>query len=94
MFEESFIQASRALSDERRQYIASIVENGLTGDEITYAESKYLMNLLEEINDIEVIWLRYYFDQRGGSDEEFRKKHDEVLKTNLWRNRSKTGNAR
>ena len=79
LFEEGFIQASRALSDERRSYIASIIANGLKNEHIEYAESKHLMYLLQELNDIEVIWLRFYYGPTIGGDEEFREKHKNVL---------------
>lgn len=79
LLEEGFVQASRAISDERRSYIASIITNGITNESIKYSESKYLMKILAELNDIEVIWLRYYMDVSLGGDEEFREKHENVL---------------
>ena len=45
-FEEGFRQATRALSDDRRKYIASIIENSLSNDHISYIESKYLLQIL------------------------------------------------
>jgi len=53
IFEESFIQASRTLSDERRSPIASIVKNGLDEIAIEYSTSKYMLKLLQELNDQE-----------------------------------------
>lgn len=79
LIEESFVQASRALSDERRSYIASIVTTGLTNESIQHSESKYLMKILEELNDIEVIWLKYYQKIIEGEDWEFTEKHANVL---------------
>ena len=81
LIEEGFVQASRALTDERRQYIASIISNGILDDNIELAESKYLLKMIQELNDIEIVWLCYYgygneFDIRT----EFYEKHKNVLK--------------
>lgn len=79
LFEEEFRQASRALTDERREYIASIIQNSLDEEHISYAESKHLMQILENLNDVEIIWLRFYLEPTIGRDEEFRNKHKEIL---------------
>lgn len=79
LFEQGFIQASRALTDDRRNYIASIIANSLDNEHISYAESKHLMHLLQELNDVEIIWLRFYLVPTMSGDEEFRDKHKNVL---------------
>ncbi|CCK81145.1 hypothetical protein [Desulfobacula toluolica] len=79
LFEEGFVQASRALTDERRAQIASVVRNGLDENLITYSESKYVLKLLQELNDQEIIWLRFYLFPTMGGDEEYRNKHRNVL---------------
>lgn len=79
LFEESFIQASRTLSDERRSQIASMVKNGLDETLIEYSTSKYMLKLLQELNDQEIIWLRYYLVQSPTDDKEFREKHKNIL---------------
>ena len=79
LFEEGFWQASRALTDERRRYIASIIQHSLDKDHVSYAESKHLMRILQELNDIEIIWLRFYLCSTIGGDEEFREKHIGIL---------------
>lgn len=79
LLEEGLKQASRAISDDRKKYIASIIENGLEQDQINFNETKYIMQLLEELNDIEIIWLRYYLINTLGGDEEFREKHKAIL---------------
>lgn len=79
LVEEGFVQASRAITDERRKYIASVVTNGITDEMIQLHESKYLLNILQELNDTEIIWLRYYLVPTIGGDEEFRNKHKNIL---------------
>lgn len=79
LIEEGFVQASRAITDERRQYIASIVSNGIEEETIQFHESKQLLKILSELNDIEIIWLRFYLVTTIGGDEEFRQKHKNIL---------------
>lgn len=80
LMEEGLRQAARSLSDERRQYIASLICNSLSSTEIEYRESKHLLEILEEVNDIELIWLRFYLHTTMGGDTEFRDKHKDILK--------------
>nr|WP_272907194.1 hypothetical protein [Pseudohongiella sp. O18] len=77
--EDGFIHASRAISKERTSYIASIVANGLSDAEIEAHRQKYLLNLLSEINDEEIIWLRMYLHPEISGDHEFREKHKVIL---------------
>jgi|SRR3990172_8086837 len=79
LVEEGFVQASRAITDERRRYIASIVTNGVTDETIELQESKFLLKILQELNDIEIIWLRFHQVPTMGSDEIFRNKHQNIL---------------
>jgi hypothetical protein len=79
LMEESLKQAIRSLSDERRDYIASVIANSLTSDEADFIESKHILRVLGEINDIEVIWLRYSLCNSCNSDIEFRNKHEKIL---------------
>lgn len=79
LMEEALRQAARSTSDDRRRHIASVIANSLTSDDISFVESKHLLRLLGEINDIEVVWLRFYLRPTKGGDEEFRSKHGEVL---------------
>ena len=79
LFEESFIQASRTITNERREYIAKIVKNGIEDEKIEYIDSKYIMRIIQELNDNEIIWLRFYLNSTIGGDEEFRNKHNNIL---------------
>ena len=79
LVEEAFRQAADSLSDDRRAYIASIIVNGLTAESISFAESRYLLRLLEEVNDIEVVWLRFYREVQTNEASDFRQKHKNIL---------------
>lgn len=77
--EEALRQAARSTTTERREYIAALLSNSLSTDAISYAETKHLMRILGELNDIEVIWLRSYLDPTIGGDKDFRQLHANVL---------------
>ncbi len=79
LLEEAARQAARSLSNERRQYIASLIANSLSQRDIEYVESKHLLGILGELNDIEIVWLRYYLEPWIQGDEEFRTKHTNVI---------------
>jgi len=78
--EESFIQVIRSTTDERREYIASIVANGISPEQNEIIRMRHLLRILSEINDQEIIWLRFYLIAILNADEEFRAKHREVLR--------------
>lgn len=80
LLEESLRQASRATSEARRQYLASLVANSLNSNAIEHAESKYLMRILGELNDVEVLWLRFFNEATMEGDKEFRELHSAVFK--------------
>ncbi len=80
LIEEGVRQAARSLSDERREYIAALIVNGLSSDDIDVAESKHLLRVLDEVNDIEIVWLRFYRHPTVGGDVDFRTTHDDVLR--------------
>ena len=80
LLEESLRQASRSTSDERRLYLASLVASSLNSEAIEHAESKHLMRLLGEINDIEILWLRFFHISTIDGDKEFRELHAGVFK--------------
>ena len=83
LLEDGFVQASRALTKERLEYIASLLKNSLTDEELEHIEKKKLLSLLGELNDAEIIWLQSYcFMIRSfGSDKykAFYEKHQTVL---------------
>lgn len=79
LMEETIRHAARAVSAERRRYLAALLGNGIRSSDVTYVESKHLLRILGELNDIEVIWLRFYLDPTMVGDENFRLKHEHIL---------------
>lgn len=79
VLEEGIIQASRSTSDDRRDYIASLIANSLSDKDIQYLETRRMMTLLDELNDAEIIILRAHLVRTIGGDEEFREKHKGII---------------
>ena len=83
LLEEALIQSSRAVSEERRQRLASLTEKALTGDKLKYEEAKKILNLYRELTDPEIIWLIYYSLRPSlshGPHSEWVEKHPDVLR--------------
>jgi len=78
LYEEGANQASRALTDERLEYIASLLANSLTDEKLEHIETKKLLEFLNEINDTEIIFLQYYA-LYGGEKRKFYEEHERVL---------------
>lgn len=60
LIEEGLIQASRAVTLERKERLARLVGRSLTAEQLNYAESRKLLNIYRELTDPELIWLIYY----------------------------------
>lgn len=60
LFEDAVGQASRALSKDRIEYLASFMKTSLTDKALEHAGKKKILALLDELNDVEVIWLKSY----------------------------------
>ncbi|MDE0010406.1 MAG: hypothetical protein OXU36_04640 [Candidatus Poribacteria bacterium] len=78
LMEDGFLQAARALSEERIEYIASLVKNGLTDEDSEHIAYKKLLSILAELNDIEVLILTSY---SGGimQQRDFQRKHQGIV---------------
>ncbi|MCY3965612.1 MAG: hypothetical protein OXG83_11285 [Acidobacteria bacterium] len=78
LFEDGAVQAVRALSSERLEYIATLVARGLTSDEREAIEATRLLKLLDQIDDDQIVILQSKLHRHIGSDE-FYERHQEVL---------------
>lgn len=79
LLEDGMLRASRALSEERKRYIASIVENGIKEERFESIQKKLILNLLSELNDVEIVMLQSYGIHPDERDEYFGK-HENVLR--------------
>ena len=75
LMEDGFIQAARALSEERIEYIASLLKNSLTDEDLEHIAHKRLLFLLDELNDFELLLLKAY-SMPGAKHGEFWIKHN------------------
>lgn len=81
LFEDALVQASRSLTDERREYIANFLKVSLTEDELNHLGEKKLLSLLGQINDSEIILLKFSSFYEGHLKERFFEEHQKVLET-------------
>ncbi|HFD4059221.1 TPA: hypothetical protein ACF3XS_002964 [Vibrio parahaemolyticus] len=80
LVEDCFIQASRALSTERQDYIASLLKNSLSEEQVKYTEYKKLLTILSDLNDVEIIQLKSYSLYNDSDEyEEFWNTHEDIL---------------
>ena len=78
LLEDGFWSAARAISEERINYITSIVVDGISEDKQKNMEAKRFIQILAELNDIEVIILRSYL-MHYQEDQDFHEKHKDIL---------------
>ncbi|GAA4178830.1 hypothetical protein [Shinella granuli] len=78
LFEEGAFQAARAVTDQRREYIVSVVSRGLTGDDLAAADARTILSIIKELDERQILILARYLPQYGwGSD--YYKQHAAVL---------------
>lgn len=83
IFEEGIVQASRSVSQERKDRLARLVAKSLSAEEVKYEESRKLLNLYKELTDPEIVWLIFYSLNPvlgKGPHSEWMEKHPEILK--------------
>lgn len=78
LLEDGMLHASRALTENRREYIASVIEGGIKDEELEAEKKKILLRLLSELNDTEVIMLQSYGVHPEHRDDFF-ERHQNVL---------------
>jgi len=60
LLEDAMPQAARALSEERKVYIADLLKNSLTENDLDHLGKKKLLSLLASVNDAEIVLLKFY----------------------------------
>jgi len=80
ILEEAMLQAGKAMSEERRQYLANMLVHGLTETNLNHERAKKLLNILQEVSDPEVIVLRFASFITGPEKTHFFKLHEDVLR--------------
>jgi hypothetical protein len=83
IFEEGMFQASRAVSNDRKERLARLVANSLTTEHLKYEETRKLLNLYNELTDPELVCLIYYSLNPVlglGPHSDWINQHPEILK--------------
>jgi len=80
LIEDAFLQASRAISEERKEHIASLIKNSLSDEKLRHLEYKKLLSLLGQINDLEILILKSHsLSQVDDEFDIFWAKHEDTL---------------
>jgi hypothetical protein len=79
LFEDGIQMAARALSSERKHQIAAVLAHSLSDDEVRYAHAKKLLNILRDLTDPEIVFLKAH-SLRGEAQREFFRRHDSILR--------------
>lgn len=83
LFQEAMFQAARAVSEERLEYIASLLVSSIASGRLGHIREKHLLEILGEINDVQVLLLVYHsLDSTFSKDSpgyKFMEKHRDVL---------------
>jgi len=79
LLEHGLIQAARAASDERRQYIANLLTRALSDEALDKAAGRKILQVLDQLLDPELIWLRYIALKGYDGADDFFQLHASVL---------------
>jgi hypothetical protein len=79
LIEESFHQAARSTTQERREYIANLIASGLRKDQENYLQSRFLLRILGQLNDAEILILYYYGLGYSPEANQFEARHPELV---------------
>lgn len=75
LFEEGVRQAARSLTEKRRVYLANLVSKGFTLDSTQDIALRFLLRLLEQLNDAEIVQLAFYIQPDDEAEKAYQEKH-------------------
>jgi hypothetical protein len=78
LFEEASWQSVKSSSKERKEYLSSILVNGLNDESLEEIQKNIFLNILSELNDLEILIL-FSHTWKARSDESFFKNNEKVL---------------
>ena len=79
LMEESLRQVARSVTQERRTRIAALIGNSLQPEHVSFIESKQLLRILGEINDVELIRLAWHLFESLGDGKAYWEQHRAIL---------------
>jgi hypothetical protein len=72
LIEDGFFQASRARQQDRLHQLAVLIKNGLSEEENRIAQSRHLMSILGQLDDVQILHLQFYgLDSRPTDQQKF-----------------------
>jgi hypothetical protein len=74
---EGMLQSARATSEDRIEYLAKLVTDGITDEHLDHMHSRKLLNILGDLDDSEVIFL---LGQFSDTPEDYQERHSRILK--------------
>jgi hypothetical protein len=82
-FEESIRQAAKSKNEKRREYLANLVVEGMTEDQLHARRARQMLRLIEMIDDDQLIILTSYLPKYSffpsQATKEFKEKHQFIL---------------
>ncbi len=88
MLEDALIQAARSTTNERLEYIANLLKNGLNREDNSNLEKKKLLSILDNLNDIEILMLKSIWFQELLYTWDRKKDLESRMKYNSMREKS------
>ncbi len=79
LLEDALVQASRAISLTRRDYLAKLLASGAGKWSAEHSRQKRLLRLLADLSDEEIIVLRYYAVQHEPAGKKLLEEYSELL---------------
>lgn len=79
LMEESLRQVARSVTQERRTRIAALIANSLQPEHVSFIESKQLLRILGEINDVELIRLAWHLFESLADGKAYWEQHRAIL---------------
>ncbi len=79
LLEDVIVSASRALTPERKEYLAALLKNSITRDDLDHLGHKKILGMLNELNDAEIIIMKYHSFTDQAAKWEFQTQHHSVI---------------
>jgi hypothetical protein len=79
LIEKGFLKAVRAATADRRCHIASLIANGIANSTLPEDKLIFLLGVLDQVNDSEIIHLGYFAQPNPEAQAAYRQKHAEIL---------------
>lgn len=79
LIEEGFFKAARAATADRRSRIANLISRGITSEKLSEDKLLFLLDVLDQVNDAEIIQLGYYAQPTLPAKNAYESKYAEII---------------